>query len=116
MPPRFEPPDENEILQLAKRLQSGGVVSQRTVFVTTIASAASGLLAVIYGTWFVTDRLKDFTHEVALIRADVASLRVEVRKDSERGEALSAMLRKKARAINRLERKAELPETEFENK
>ena len=77
MPPRFEPPDEDEIMRQAKRLQrmaGGGILSNKTVITTTLASAFAGLCSVIYMTWFVTAKSLAFEHRLETLTNEVRGI------------------------------------------
>lgn len=87
MPPKFEPPDEDEILRQAKRLQrmaDGGILSNKTVITTTIASAFAGLCAIIYVTWYITKQGAEYLADLRGIDARLIALTAEVRNGKDR--------------------------------
>lgn len=81
MPPRFDPPDDDEILRQAKRLQrlSENSLSNRTVVTATLGSAFAGLCALIYAAWFLAQKSRDYAEELRGINDRLTMLTAEFR-------------------------------------
>lgn len=85
MPPRFEPPDEDEIMRQAKRLQRmAGGLSNRTVITATLGSAFAGICALLWAAWFVANKTRDYDEELRDISNKLVALTAEVRNGNDR--------------------------------